>query len=756
MGLNRKVLITVIAVVLVAGVGILVNSPEPEEHTVISEPEPFAEIKVYYGLDLVESGDTMTLPTTFMGETTEAFIIIQNTGTLELEVEPSISGSTDFILHESDQIIKSGSGELIHLQYTPTSLGKKDATITVTSSDLNNSEIVFDITGTSEPIDRPDRVIALARSGESSLTWEPVSGAESYNLYWSTDSTLSTPSLVQDITSPFTLDNLTDGSKHYFYLTAVNQFGESKPSDLAWAHPGPTYYVDAEMGDDTNDGTYPQQAWRTYDRVRLHQFQPGDNLLLKAGSLWVNTFEISVNGTESHPITVSQFGEGPNPIITGKSEIENWDNETLWEREGRYWTFYYGPWKRAVRLWLDGVEHVRAQYLVNVSDEYPWYFDNEQKLIYLLSDTNPALKYTSIQESMAFAGSALTVRNVNYQSYRGISFEGGGSAVSVSGANHIEFIDCEIGRYSSSMAMWISGTYKDNDVSPSEHGLVKWCTLDSGYRLQYPYEKAQTEDGIHMRDNVNHWIITGSNIHNWGHSGISMLQNLPDYPVNNNTVSNNHFTSAQVSYGRPWETKGRPGGCSYNVFTGNIVERSNVPIQMGGNYNLVENNIIYGQWPTTVYEDRQGQAIVLTPAMGKNREYVSEHITVRNNVVYNSSSSAIDVQEWYGNIIDSNQVIDNKLIMCGYIDPGEHLGISMNIGNYYDETTSSTNKNTIVIDNTMLTKISAPIRYRGKYYNASTFNGLIEGYGDTLSGNHQIVVSNDFDLTLSQLSFLVE
>ncbi|MCL2043140.1 MAG: hypothetical protein FWG89_03275 [Treponema sp.] len=47
-----------------------------------------------------------------------------------------------------------------------------------------------------------------------------------------------------------------------------------------------TYYVDAERGNDSNDGRTPITAWRTLEKVNNTVFQPGDHILLEANSIW--------------------------------------------------------------------------------------------------------------------------------------------------------------------------------------------------------------------------------------------------------------------------------------------------------------------------------------------------------------------------------------------------------------------------------------------------------------------------------------
>jgi len=50
-----------------------------------------------------------------------------------------------------------------------------------------------------------------------------------------------------------------------------------------------TYYVDSVNGDDYESGTSPQSAWKSMSKINSTTFQPGDNILLNAGSAWTGT-----------------------------------------------------------------------------------------------------------------------------------------------------------------------------------------------------------------------------------------------------------------------------------------------------------------------------------------------------------------------------------------------------------------------------------------------------------------------------------
>lgn len=83
---------------------------------------------------------------------------------------------------------------------------------------------------------------------------------------------------------------------------------------------GIDYYIDADQGDDARAGTSPEQAWRSLNKANAITFNPGDRILLKAGSVW-NRQQLWPKGSGSadKPITIGAYGNAPQRpyIATG-------------------------------------------------------------------------------------------------------------------------------------------------------------------------------------------------------------------------------------------------------------------------------------------------------------------------------------------------------------------------------------------------------------------------------------------------------
>lgn len=70
------------------------------------------------------------------------------------------------------------------------------------------------------------------------LNWNPVAGATSYNLYWSTVSGGAVSGTkIANVSSPYQHSGLTNGTTYYYVLRAVSSGGESGPSGVVNATP---------------------------------------------------------------------------------------------------------------------------------------------------------------------------------------------------------------------------------------------------------------------------------------------------------------------------------------------------------------------------------------------------------------------------------------------------------------------------------------------------------------------------------------
>jgi hypothetical protein len=94
-----------------------------------------------------------------------------------------------------------------------------------------------------------------------------------------------------------------------------------------------TFYVNAANGNDASAGNEEAHPWATLKNLNQHIFDPGDQILLRAGQNWTGTLELHGSGTEDAPIVLGRYGEGDKPLIKGAGAAQ-----TILLSEISYWT----------------------------------------------------------------------------------------------------------------------------------------------------------------------------------------------------------------------------------------------------------------------------------------------------------------------------------------------------------------------------------------------------------------------------------
>ncbi len=95
-------------------------------------------------------------------------------------------------------------------------------------------------------------------------------------------------------------------------------------SNALWAT---DYYVDAENGNNTNNGISPSTAWRTVARVNdaMEMFLPGDNIFFRSGHTWNDAnLTITCSGSQTGGyITFGAYETSNKPNFSGISIISS-------------------------------------------------------------------------------------------------------------------------------------------------------------------------------------------------------------------------------------------------------------------------------------------------------------------------------------------------------------------------------------------------------------------------------------------------
>jgi hypothetical protein len=85
------------------------------------------------------------------------------------------------------------------------------------------------------------------------------------------------------------------------------------------------YYVSSTSGSDSNNGTSPATAWKTFsatgNHIKAGSFNPGDVIYLKRGDVWNEQLIPPSSGTSGNPIQFDAYGTGEPPMITAAATI---------------------------------------------------------------------------------------------------------------------------------------------------------------------------------------------------------------------------------------------------------------------------------------------------------------------------------------------------------------------------------------------------------------------------------------------------
>lgn len=97
-----------------------------------------------------------------------------------------------------------------------------------------------EVTATPIPIPaKPTGASATPGDGQVTVTWTAVANATSYNIYYSTTSPVTKTSgiKIENVTSPYVVTPLINGTEYFFVVTALNAAGESVESSEKSAIP---------------------------------------------------------------------------------------------------------------------------------------------------------------------------------------------------------------------------------------------------------------------------------------------------------------------------------------------------------------------------------------------------------------------------------------------------------------------------------------------------------------------------------------
>lgn len=159
---------------------------------------------------------------------------------------------------------------------------------------------------------------------------------------------------------------------------------------------GKKYYV-SQNGNDNNDGTSPEKAFKTLDKVdKIYgSLKAGDAVLFERGSVFRMSFDLILKSG----VTYGAYGQGAKPQIYGSER--NYADKSLWtltEIEN-VWRMNFSSFDAGIIVLDGGKETGKKQmylYELTVNDDF--YHDWDNNMLYFYCDKgNPAEMFDQIE-----------------------------------------------------------------------------------------------------------------------------------------------------------------------------------------------------------------------------------------------------------------------------------------------------------------------------------------------------------------------
>ena len=156
-------------------------------------------------------------------------------------------------------------------------------------------------------------------------------GAPLYGNGWGAGGA-ATLNFSQEAFSPFSASSPGEFAEvDYIRLSPATTCGPSPTVVASGLATPPIYYVSSSSGSDFNSGHSPSQSWATFTNLHDLILGPGSTVFLRRGDVW-NQLQLRLagKGAPGNPITLTAYGEGPSPLITGPNQTNAacivWEN----------------------------------------------------------------------------------------------------------------------------------------------------------------------------------------------------------------------------------------------------------------------------------------------------------------------------------------------------------------------------------------------------------------------------------------------
>ncbi len=439
-----------------------------------------------------------------------------------------------------------------------------------------------------------------------------------------------------------------------------------------------TYYVDASNGNDSNNGSSPNNAWKTINKVNNFSYNTSSGnvyVRLKRGEIWRETLNPSRGGSgENKRIIFGAYGSGRRPQILGSNDIKS--NTSAWVDMGS------NVWRRSLSSSPFYVIFEKPNTATNwgyiqssssaCNSDYKFHYSSGY--LYVYSVGNPTTYYDKIEApSRAFAVGEITVQYITLDS---LEIWGSQEAcVRTSNGHYLTIQNCDIhhvgnvsvrdgGRGDLLYIVSSNALVRNNKIwEPGSHGIYQGM-YNGLVGRNCIYEGNYIANCYYTMIDIQH---TGSAGSTYGNAGGHIIRN--NYLIGDSMAQGAIYNGA----GAGIQVLGmREGGKNEWMKDVRIYNNILIGMQWGINWTRVADSI-------QVYNNTFIDTDIL---MRETREdgwpSVSGYYTPptkiwwKNNIVYRSSGSLISISN------DTNKVFDNNLWYSGTSNAFNSGGSSRN------------------------------------------------------------------------------
>jgi len=498
-----------------------------------------------------------------------------------------------------------------------------------------------------------------------------------------------------------------------------------------------TYYL-SENGDDNNTGESASQAWATIDRLNQQSLSAGDSVLFEQGGVFRGQIDWNQSGSASNPIVLSSYNGDPQlsrrPVISGAVVVE------FLNAGSNIWTASLD--QKPVALY---------------SSEYRFVPAREPNTDFITSTGGSKTTLTSddLNSGVNYAGRSVRLRssnwtfeareitsssgntiswadNIQYDMGNGWGFflEGHPDYLDAEGEFYYDENAKELRVYSSQnpgavealvydygmTTPWNIGAFRVEGIQFDKQAVTAINMKGTAGNIQISncVFSQQEEHGMNFGGTYNDVLVQNNEFLDMAGSGI-MAQNISNSEIANNTFKRvGMFQGYGAVWGFPINNNSGIGiaGSNLHVHSNDLDSIGYAGIRVDGDYNLIEENVIYHSLMT----QNDGGALY---AWGEK----THHSVFRNNVakfIYGNTKGSP-----YDGMVGAALYLDNKchnmLVQNNILMHSNALGIQLNsetrvdtvennfiygfesaaIG-IYEDATGITNENNVIRNNVMV------------------------------------------------------